>query len=127
MNRVSSYSMARVLTRMPMPISAPSSRRTRATVVKGRQSRPKKAIVSDTHISKLARFVFLLSTLAAAVRIQGTVPAVRRVLDAKQEFERVLCPVKLVKSDLVGYEQERIEDLHKPEILEHFLDDMPAL
>ena len=43
--------------RMPMQISAASSTRTSATVLKAR-SRLKKAIVSDIHILKLARCVF---------------------------------------------------------------------
>jgi hypothetical protein len=59
--------------RMPMQISAASSRRTSAIVLKARP-RLKKAIVTDIRILKLARFVFLYSMLAAAVHLQGTVP-----------------------------------------------------
>jgi hypothetical protein len=75
---------------MPMPISAVSSRRTSATVLKAR-SRLKKAIVSKIHILN-----DVLSMLAAVVHIQGTVPlyAERRVLDAKLEFEQVSPLVK---------------------------------
>ena len=49
-------------------------------------------------------------------------PAERRVLDAKQDFELVSFPVKLVKSEVARFEQERIEDLKKS--LENLIDDM---
>ncbi|KAI0281245.1 hypothetical protein BGY98DRAFT_1129069 [Russula aff. rugulosa BPL654] len=102
MNRVSKLFYATGADRMPMPISAASSRRTRATVLKARQSRPKKV---DTHIPKLAKSAYNLKEL---------VPAERRVLDAKQDFELVSFPVKLVKSEVARFEQERIEDLKEP-------------
>jgi sorting nexin-1/2 len=56
--------------------------------------------------------------------LKELVPAERRVLDAKQDFELVSFPVKLVKSEVARFEQERIEDLKKS--LEHLIDDILA-
>jgi sorting nexin-1/2 len=58
---------------------------------------------SYSQIGKVRLFM-----LSAAVHIQGTVPAERRVLDARQE--QVSCPVK---SEVTRFEQERIEYFFK--------------
>ena len=69
---------------MQMQISAASSRRTSATVLRARP-RLKKVIDSDIHILKSARCVFLPSMLATAVNIQGTGAIVGGTTRARRE------------------------------------------
>jgi sorting nexin-1/2 len=79
---------------------------------------------SYSQIGEGSYFYFLCWPPQSAYNLKELLPAERRVLDAKQDFELVSFPVKLVKSEVARFEQERIEDLKKS--LEHLIDDMLA-